>query len=306
MKIVITGIAGFIGYHAAWNLQEAGHQVAGIDDFNSYYDVHLKNWRAKLLKERQIRVDHGSLSTLHMSDIVKDADVILHLAGYAGVRYSLENPQTYIDNNVTGTQQVINIAEKYQIPVVYASSSSVYGGNNFTEDTLVPHLSNPYAWSKYANECQFKHSKIPASIGFRFFTVYGPLGRPDMALYSFADSIVNNQPITIYNNGDMSRDFTYVQDIINGVQLLIDKVTKSEGHDIYNIGGGKSTPLMRFVELIEENLGIEAIKEFAPMHPADVQHTLADITKIKRLGYEPKTTVEAGITKFISWYKSYF
>ena len=302
MKIFITGIAGFIGYHLARDLQALGHDVSGMDDYNDYYDTELKADRTNILNQRQIRVDVQDVKYIGLIKNAHSADLIVHLAAYAGVRYSLDNPQLYIDNNVIATAEVIKLAEESDTPVVYASSSSVYGGQNFTEDAPFQHLSNPYAWSKYVNECQFKHSKLTSSTGFRFFTVYGPYGRPDMALYTFVDNIMNGKPITVNNHGDMTRDFTYVQDIING----IDETIVNNVHDIYNIGSGKSTQLLRFIELIEDNLGIKAEKIMAPMHPADVQNTLADITKIKTLGYKPKTTVEAGISEFVSWYKSYY
>jgi|TARA_B110000908_G_C10266773_1_gene464827 UDP-glucuronate 4-epimerase len=306
MKIFITGIAGFIGYHLARDLQALGHDVSGMDDYNDYYDPELKADRTNILNQRQIRVDVQDVKYIGLIKNAHSADLIVHLAAYAGVRYSLDNPQLYIDNNVIATAEVIKLAEESDTPVVYASSSSVYGGQNFTEDAPFQHLSNPYAWSKYVNECQFKHSKLTSSTGFRFFTVYGPYGRPDMALYTFVDNIMNGKPITVNNHGDMTRDFTYVQDIINGILLLIDETIVNNVHDIYNIGSGKSTQLLRFIELIEDNLGIKAEKIMAPMHPADVQNTLADITKIKTLGYKPKTTVEAGISEFVSWYKSYY
>tara|TARA_B100000212_G_scaffold322578_1_gene282000 strand:- start:39 stop:575 length:537 start_codon:yes stop_codon:yes gene_type:complete len=174
------------------------------------------------------------------------------------------------------------------------------------EDMNFKHHLNPYAWTKYVNECQFKHSNLPSSIGFRFFTVYGSYGRPDMALHKFTDKIVRDQPIEVFGHGKMSRDFTYVQDIVNGVQLLIDKVHRIDSHEIYNIGSGESVPLMNFVRLIEENLGRKAKVNYVDMHPADIQHTLADITEIKRLGYRPMTSIETGIRSFISWYKDYY
>lgn len=307
MKIFITGIAGFIGYHLAQELRAFGHTVLGCDNFNGYYDKGLKLDRAKILND-------GGITTLN-DDIrqfkpgrLKDVDILVHLAAWAGVRNSLENPSTYIDNNLNGTQSVIDAAERYDIPVVYASSSSVYAGQEppFVEDMQFKHHLNPYAWTKYANECQFKSSKLPASIGFRFFTVYGPYGRPDMALHGFTDKIVKGKPIDVYGHGEMSRDFTYVQDIVNGVQLLIDKVRRIDTHEVYNIGSGQSVPLMKFVNLIEENLGRKADINYCDMHPADIRHTLADISEIKKLGYRPMTNIETGIADFILWYKRYY
>lgn len=308
MKIFITGITGFIGFHLAQELKAFGHTVTGCDNYNGYYDKNLKIDRAAILDQYNGMAIYNNDIRELIRDNLKDADVIVHLAAWAGVRNSLDNPYTYIDNNINGTQQVIDAAEKYNIPVVYASSSSVYAGQEppFVEDMEFKHHKNPYAWSKYANECQFKHSQLPSSIGFRFFTVYGPYGRPDMALHGFTDKIVNGSPIEVYGHGDMSRDFTYVQDIVNGVLLLVDRAKRIDGHEIYNIGSGQSTPLMDFVNLIEENLGRKADINFVDMHPADIRHTLSDLTEIKKLGYKPMTPIDTGISRFVSWYKRYY
>lgn len=307
MKIFITGIAGFIGFHLARELKAYGHDVLGCDNYNGMYAPHLKMDRCKVLEMSKIPVKNADIGFLNES-IVEDSDIIVHLAAWAGVRLSLDMPNVYTKNNILGTQGVIDIAEKLDIPVVYASSSSVYAGQKppFTEDMNFKHHLNPYAWSKYVNECQFKHSKLRSSIGFRFFTVYGPYGRPDMALHGFTDKIVRDEPIEVFGHGKMSRDFTYVQDIVNGVQLLIDKVHKIDGHEIYNIGSGESVPLMSFVRLIEENLERKAKINYVDMHAADIRHTLADITEIKTLGYRPMTSIETGIRSFISWYKDYY
>mgnify|MGYP001299267777 FL=1 len=307
MKIFITGIAGFIGFHLARELKAYGHDVLGCDNYNGMYSPHLKMDRCKVLEMAEIPVKNVDIGFLNEA-AVEDSDIIVHLAAWAGVRHSLEQPNIYTKNNILGTQGVIDIAEKLNIPVVYASSSSVYAGQKppFMEDMNFKHHLNPYAWTKYVNECQFKHSNLPSSIGFRFFTVYGSYGRPDMALHKFTDKIVRDQPIEVFGHGKMSRDFTYVQDIVNGVQLLIDKVHRIDSHEIYNIGSGESVPLMNFVRLIEENLGRKAKVNYVDMHPADIQHTLADITEIKRLGYRPMTSIETGIRSFISWYKDYY
>ena len=307
MKIFITGAAGFIGFHLARELKAYGHDVLGCDNYNGMYSPHLKMDRCKVLEMAEIPVKNVDIGFLNEA-AVEDSDIIVHLAAWAGVRHSLEQPNIYTKNNILGTQGVIDIAEKLNIPVVYASSSSVYAGQTppFMEDMNFKHHLNPYAWTKYVNECQFKHSNLPSSIGFRFFTVYGSYGRPDMALHKFTDKIVRDQPIEVFGHGKMSRDFTYVQDIVNGVQLLIDKVHRIDSHEIYNIGSGESVPLMNFVRLIEENLGRKAKVNYVDMHPADIQHTLADITEIKRLGYRPMTSIETGIRSFISWYKDYY
>ena len=307
MKIFITGIAGFIGFHLARELKAYGHDVLGCDNYNGMYAPHLKMDRCKILEMAKIPVKNADIGFLNES-IVEDSDIIVHLAAWAGVRLSLDMPNVYTKNNILGTQGVIDIAEKMNIPVVYASSSSVYAGQTppFTEQMNFKHHLNPYAWTKYVNECQFKHSKVPSSIGFRFFTVYGPYGRPDMALHGFTDKIIRDEPIEVFGHGKMSRDFTYVQDIVNGVQLLIDKVKRIDSHDIYNIGSGESVSLMSFIRLIEENLERKAKINYVDMHPADIRHTLADITEIKSLGYRPMTSIETGIRSFISWYKDYY
>ena len=309
MKIFITGISGFIGFHLARELKAYGHEILGCDNYNGMYSPHLKMDRCKILEMAEIPVKNADICSWQINEyLIEDCDVIVHLAAWAGVRHSLEQPNVYTKNNIMGTQNIIDIAEKMNIPVVYASSSSVYAGQNppFMEDMNFRHHLNPYAWSKYVNECQFKHSKLPSSIGFRFFTVYGSYGRPDMALHGFTDKIIRDEPIEVFGHGKMSRDFTYVQDIVNGVQLLIDKVFKIDDHKIYNIGSGESVPLMTFVRLIEENLDRKAKINYVDMHPADIQHTLADITEIRRLGYRPMTSVEYGIQHFISWYKDYY
>ena len=233
MKIFITGIAGFIGFHLARELKAYGHDVLGCDNYNGMYSPHLKMDRCKVLEMAEIPVKNVDIGFLNEA-AVEDSDIIVHLAAWAGVRHSLEQPNIYTKNNILGTQGVIDIAEKMNIPVVYASSSSVYAGQTppFTEQMNFKHHLNPYAWTKYVNECQFKHSKVPSSIGFRFFTVYGPYGRPDMALHGFTDKIIRDEPIEVFGHGKMSRDFTYVQDIVNGVQLLIDKVQEIDSHDI--------------------------------------------------------------------------
>lgn len=306
MNIFITGISGFIGYHLAKSLFDLGHIVTGIDNLNNYYDVELKKHRQRLLEADGIHIHNMSTEKIGLIKTIEKSDIIVHLAAHAGVRASLEKPYDYIQNNIVATQKIIDTAEKHDIPVVFASSSSVYSDQipPFTEDMKLSHHKNPYAWSKYVNECQFKSAAIP-SIGFRFFTVYGPYGRPDMALYKFTKNIIEQKPIDIYNNGDMTRDFTYIQDIINGILLLIERVKNINGNEIYNIGSGDSTPLMDFVDLIEKHTGRKAIKNLCEMHPADVQHTLSDLTKIKELGYKPQTNVDEGIEHFVTWYKRY-
>jgi len=313
MKILITGQAGMIGFHSAKHFASKGHTVVGVDNFNDYYDVSLKNERARILQD-----DYG-VETIYCDiqdnkikehKMLQDVDVMLHLAAYANPRHALEEPQPYIDTNITGTQRLIEAAEEYDVPVVYASSSCVMHGQPlpWNEHDRPDMQNNPYGWSKRANECQFGHSRLSRSAGLRFFTVYGPYGRPDMALFKFTDGIVNNEPITLYNFGDMKRDFTYVQDIVNGIELVVDKAVNDNDswHEIYNIGYGQQVDLLEFVNEIEANLDRKAERILAPKHPADVPETWSDTTKLQALGYKPTTSVKEGVREFVTWYKGYY
>jgi len=303
-KIYITGIAGFIGFHLAEKLAMEGYEVGGMDNFNSYYDPQLKRDRQQILKEKfGISIDPYSLDTQYCGalnplkeTVEHDYDAVVHLAAYAGIRHSLDNPQTYIDNNITGTQKLIKKCEELEIPVVYASSSSVDSD----------HL-NPYAWSKYVNEKQFESSKL-LSAGLRFYTVYGEYNRPDMALSLFAAAIAQGKPIDVYNHGDMQRDFTYVGDIVNGIHIVLENLLLTPAinhHELYNLGTGKSNELMDYIECLENELGRVSQKNMLPMHPADVKSTLADISKIQGLGYQPTTSIQEGIKHFADWFKEY-
>ena len=295
-KIYITGIAGFIGFHIAEKLAMEGYEVAGLDNFNDYYDPQLKRDRALLLEAKfDIHICENDIETVDWESL-EDYDAVVHLAAHAGVRHSLENPQMYIDTNITGTQRLIHACEELEIPVVYASSS--------TADS--DHL-NPYAWSKYVNEKQFESSKLLAA-GLRFYTVYGEYGRPDMALGLFAEAMAQGKPIDVYNDGDMQRDFTYVGDLVDGIHLVLENLLLTPAinhHEIYNLGTGKSNELMDYIECLENELGRVAQKNMLPMHPADVKSTQADITKIQGLGYSPTTTIQEGIKHYIDWFKEY-
>lgn len=315
MKIFITGIAGMIGFHAARKFHELGWEVTGVDNFNSYYDVNLKYTREELLNELGIEVIYADIQdpgSYH--DAVQDCDVCLHLAAYANPRHSFEEPQHYIDTNITGTQRLIEIAERYNTPVVYASSSCVMHGQPlpWNEHDRPAHQNNAYGWSKRTNECQFMHSKLSRTTGLRFFTVYGPYGRPDMALFKFTNAILNEQPLILYNYGDMKRDFTYVDDIVQGVVLVVDDILKPSGtsdgtrHEIYNIGYGEQVQLMDFVDHIEKNLGRKGQYDKVPPHPADTPETWSDTSKLQKLGYKATTPIADGVEKFISWYKEYY
>lgn len=313
MKYYITGINGFIGFTLAKKLSELGHEVTGIDNMNHYYDVSLKIARNRILvKEHGIRSNYGSvLSNGDLSHTLskEKPDVVIHLAAYAGIRNSIENPNQYITNNVTGTQNLINACEKYGIEnVLYASTSSVMADNKiwpWNEQERLGEMLSPYAYTKQSNEHQFKISKIKNTMGLRFFTVYGPWGRPDMALFTFANKIVAGEPIDVYNYGNMKRDFTYVDDIVQGIFGLLDQIP--EGDEIFNIGYGKQVGLMEFITEIEKNLGRTAEKNMLPMHPADSKETWSDTSKLYNLtGYNPKTSVVDGVKEFIDWYKSYY
>ena len=313
MKIFITGIAGMIGFHSAKKFHDLGWEVVGVDNFNNYYDVQLKVDRADILKN-----EYGIITTLadiqdnkiREQEMLKDVDVMLHLAAYANPRHALDEPQIYIDTNISGTQKLIDAAQVYDIPVVYASSSCVMHGQPlpWNEHDRPDHQNNPYGWSKRVNECQFMHSKLTRSMGLRFFTVYGPYGRPDMALFKFTDGIVNGTPIDLYNFGDMKRDFTYVDDIVQGITIVVNKITSDEDsyHELYNIGYGEQVELIDFVDNIEKNLGRKAIRNLCAAHPADTPETWADTTKLQKLGYKATTPVSVGVAHFVEWYKTYY
>jgi UDP-glucuronate 4-epimerase len=310
---MVTGGAGFIAYHLIQALIENGYEVSAFDNFNDYYDVSLKEARAANLKELGVdvaRVDLKDADALSKFVAHHKPDVVMHLAAYAGVRHSLTNPKLYIDNNITGSQNLIEACEAAGVgKVVYASTSCTMAGNPlpWNEDEKTGYQLNPYGYSKSTNECQFMSSSIPTTIGLRFFTVYGPWGRPDMALFDFTKNIVKGTPIALFNHGDMIRDFTYVDDIVQGIMLIISKAySVDECGDIYNIGYGEQVQLMDFVDHIEDNLGRIATRVLVDMHPADTQATWSDTTKIQKLGYKPTTSIKEGVAKFVSWYKEYY
>jgi len=313
MKICITGGAGFIGFHLAQKLRKEGHGVFGFDNFNSYYDVDLKRKRAEILESLGIHIEPLDLRVrsklIEYLDQIRP-DVIMHLAAMAGVRHSMDDPTAYVDNNILGTHNLIEACDLVGIEkVVYASTSCVMAGNPlpWNEEEKLGVAKNPYGYSKATNEAQFISSKIDSTIGLRFFTVYGPWGRPDMALFDFTKSIIEEKPIKLFNNGDMVRDFTYVDDIVQGVGLVIDRINEKSGiNEIYNIGYGQQVQLMEFVKHIEQNLDREAIKEYVPMHPADTHKTWSDTSKIRQLGYSPKTPIGRGVYEFVQWYKDYY
>ncbi len=309
--VLITGMAGFIGSHLATRLDHLGYKVTGIDDFNGVcYDSTLKIHRRNYLQENtRVHLDECGLHNLRMFDFKPKPDLIIHLAAYVGVRHSMDKKKEYISNNILGTQHLIDYAESMGIDkVIYASTSCVMAGNElpWKEDLPTNLQLNPYGYSKRVNECQFTMSKIKSTIGLRFFTVYGPMGRPDMALWEFTNNILNSKPIVLFNNGVMKRDFTYIDDIIDGICLTVDRIFNQDvGDEIYNIGRGEQVDLHRFVAAIETSLGKEAIIEYGPKHPADTKETWSDTTKLKALGYNPKVSVEQGVEEFVRWYKQY-
>jgi UDP-glucuronate 4-epimerase len=313
-RIFITGIAGFIGFHLAQKLHKAGHYVSGMDNFNEYYDVDLKDDRCEILNKIGIVVYDRDL--LNKSDTFytlkfEKPDLVIHLAAYAGVRHSYDHAMDYIQNNIVGTQNLIEALEELNInKAIYASTSCVMAGNPlpWKEDEPTGHQLNPYGYTKRTNECQFKTSKIKQNVGLRFFTVYGPYGRPDMALFQFAEAAVSGKTIDVYNFGDMKRDFTYVDDIVNGIKILMNHILNTEEPqaEIYNIGRGQQVQLMDFIAEIEKNMGRELNKNMVPRHPADTLETWSDTTKLQALGWKPKVSIPEGVAKFCEWYKNYY
>jgi UDP-glucuronate 4-epimerase len=307
-KVFITGIAGFIGFHTALKYHENGWSVCGADNFNDYYDPSLKENRKDLLIDKGIQVVRMDIRSDDLSALVKkiQPDLVIHLAAAAGVRVSLAQPTYYIDNNIRGTQCLIEACEEAGVEnVIYASTSCVMEGNPlpWNEVDNPGRQLSPYGYTKLTNENQFHVSKIKNAVCIRFFTVYGPYGRPDMALFTFTKNILNDDPIIVYNNGDMKRDFTYVDDIVQGVWLVSQNMTN---RDLYCLGNGTQVNLMDFIHEIEKNLGKTAEKDFQPRHPADALETWSDTTKIEKLGYKSATPVAVGVKNFVQWYRNYY
>jgi len=314
-KILVTGSAGFIGMHLSKSLLEDGFEVLGIDNLNSYYDPKLKNARLDQLKRYKNftfeKIDIADRESLAKAFTDFRPQKVVNLAAQAGVRYSIENPYAYVDSNLVGFLNIIELCRHNDVEgLIYASSSSVYGGNTKTPFSVEDRVDKPislYAATKKANELianTYSHLYGLHTTGLRYFTVYGPWGRPDMAYYLFTDKIENRKPIPVFNNGNMKRDFTYIDDIIAGTRSAIDKNYRCE---VFNLGSHKSEELMNVINLIEENLGKEAIIDFQPMQPGDVHETFADIEKsIKLLDNKPKTNIDFGIKKFIDWYTFYY
>lgn len=313
--MLVTGSAGFIGFHLSKRLLETGYAVVGVDNLNPYYDVNLKRARLDILKSHDnFSFYQSDIQDLQgLKDIFKEHRVtkICNLAAQAGVRYSLEDPFSYQKSNIEGFLNLLELARKYKVSnFVYASSSSVYGKNRKSPYSVEDRVDNPislYAATKKANELMahaYSHLfEIPCT-GLRYFTVYGPWGRPDMALFLFTDAILKKRPINVYNYGEMRRDFTYIDDIIDGTIRAIERPVP---YEIFNLGNSDSVALLDFIRVIEEELGQEAEKNMMPLQPGDVAETVADIRRSRELlGFNPRTPLREGIRKFISWYREYY
>jgi UDP-glucuronate 4-epimerase len=333
MKILITGCAGFVGYHMSAYLLDNTYQVIGIDNMNNYYDVQLK-------KDRLRNLEKYNGFKFHQFDLKDKTDIdslfsenqfdcVIHLAAQAGVRYSIINPYAYIDSNIVGFMNILEACRHYPVKhLIYASSSSVYGGNKitpFSTDHSVDHPVSLYAATKKSNELMahtYSHLYGIPTTGLRFFTVYGPWGRPDMAYFSFTEKIINGKPIKVFNHGNMERDFTYIDDIVMGIYRLIPLApepkpdwSEEDGrlgasfapYRIYNIGNNKPVRLEEFISVLEDKIGKKAIKVYMDMQPGDVLRTYADVSDLERTaGFKPDTGIEAGLGKFVEWYKDYF
>ncbi len=336
MTILVTGSSGFIGFHLCKKLILAGEKVIGLDNMNNYYDKNLKENRLnelrKISDEKNFIFINSSLEdNLNLENIFKkyNPKKVVNLAAQAGVRYSIENPSAYIQSNIVGFNNILEQCRYNNVEhLIYASSSSVYGGNEalpFAEDHRVDHPVSLYAASKKSNELMahtYSHLYGLPTTGLRFFTVYGPWGRPDMALFLFTDSILNDRPIKVFNNGDMIRDFTYIDDIIEGVFRVIFKPATPDSnfrksnpnsstswapYRVFNIGNSNPVNLKKYIQIIEKNLDKKAIKEFLPMQPGDVKETSADTKLLEEwIGFKPDTSIYSGINKFVNWYKIYY
>ena len=336
MTILVTGTAGFIGYHTAEALLRRGAAVIGVDMVNDYYDVRLKEARLARLKAQpgftEIRIDIADAGLLEDAFARHRPDSVINLAAQAGVRYSVENPRAYVDSNLVGFANVLECSRRFSVGhLVYASTSSVYGANEampFAETQGVGHPMSLYAATKRANEVMahsYSHLFTLPTTGLRFFTVYGPWGRPDMALFKFTKAILGGQPIDVYNAGDMKRDFTYVDDIVEGVVRVLDRIPKPDPawsargphpdpdrsgiapFRIYNIGSGRPLQLMDYIHTLEACLGRTATLNKLPMQPGDVAATFADTSALARdAGYVPATPLEVGVARVVEWYRSVY
>jgi len=313
MKVLVTGAAGFIGFHTAKALLERGDDVIGLDNFSPYYDPRLKEARAKILTARKnFRMIRGDIKDrANVREAMQGVDLVCHLAATAGVRYAFDHPEEYIGTNINGFFHVLDEVRLQRVPgLIYASTSSVYGGNTSFPSRETDRVDDPrslYGMNKRDNElmAHVYHSLYGTHVtGLRFFTVYGPWGRPDMALFKFTNWILTGEPMQIYGKGKMQRDFTYIDDIVTGVLTTIDQNYEEE---IFNLGRGRTEELMEYVRTLEKALGKEGRKEFLPMQPGDVTTTSADISKARTmLGYDPKTSIAEGVPKFVEWYREHY
>ena len=322
MRVLVTGVAGFIGYHLAQRLLAEGDQVYGIDNLNDYYDVSLKKARLAQLQPQPgfsfqylDLSDRAGMTSLFETNPI---DCVVNLAAQAGVRYSLVNPHAYTDSNLAGFINLLEGCRHHHVQhLVYASSSSVYGANRkvpFATSDNVDHPISLYAATKKANELMaytYSHLYQIPTTGLRFFTVYGPLGRPDMAYFKFVKAIKAGQPIDVYNHGDMQRDFTYIDDVIEGVVRVMRRapvsVEANAPYKLYNIGNNRPVSLARFIEVVETAVGQTAQKNFLPMQPGDVPITYADVDDLIRdVGFKPTTPIETGMARFVEWYEAYY
>ncbi|MEM8937758.1 MAG: NAD-dependent epimerase/dehydratase family protein [Bacteroidota bacterium] len=335
MKILVTGAAGFIGFHVSRKLTSLGYSVVGLDNINHYYDVNLKFDRLKELgiKRGDAEINNKLVSSrkeisfsfvrLNLADKVRLSelfeyqkfDVVCNFAAQAGVRYSIENPEAYVQSNVLGFLNILECCKDFKIKhLIYASSSSVYGLNKSVPFKITDSVDHPisiYAATKKSNELMahtYSHLYHLPTTGLRFFTVYGPWGRPDMAMFLFTKAILNGEPIKIFNNGKLMRDFTYVDDVANGVVYVIEgNTTERNNYKLYNIGNGKPIPLLDFINAIEEELGLKANRKNLPMQAGDVEQTWANVDDlISDYNYAPSTSIKDGIKAFIKWYKGYY
>lgn len=334
MKILITGVAGFIGNHLCQKLLQTDNEIVGLDNVNNYYDVNLKYDRLNIIGVEKQNIEynkvikskkHDNLFFLQLNledneNLIKlfnefKFDVVCNLAAQAGVRYSLTNPEAYINSNIVGFANVIECCKLFEIKhLVYASSSSVYGANTKLPFSVNDKTETPlslYAASKKCNELiAYTYSSLYKfkTTGLRFFTVYGPWGRPDMALFMFTKSIIENNPIQVFNNGNMERDFTYIDDIVEAIyRIIITDQTNRESYKIYNIGNSKPVKLLDFISEIEKKLNKQAIKELMPIQKGDVEKTFADVSALNEdYNFVPKTKISQGISNFIDWYQSYY
>lgn len=332
MKILVTGIAGFIGSHLSVKLLNEGYEVVGIDNLNDYYSVELKEDRLKVLLNNKIKNYKINLeNTKEVMNVFEQEkpDIVINLAAQAGVRYSIENPHVYITSNVNGFVNILEGCRNFNVKnLIYASSSSVYGANTskpFSTKDNIDHPLSLYAATKKSNELMahtYSHLYNLPTTGLRFFTVYGAWGRPDMALFKFTEAIVNDKPIDVYNHGNMMRDFTYVDDIVESISRLVEKPAVANPtwsganpdpsssyapYKVYNIGNNSPVRLMEFIEAIENKVGKTAIKNFMDLQPGDVPETYANVEDLfKNIDFKPETNIQDGVNSFIDWYLEYY